>query len=584
MGASGWQHIVAACKLAQEEWKNGNLSEAEYIETFERREAMFVVYDDRRFYIAKSMRINASEWERRHYSTVEEDLIKLRQLWILYGRPNTLLRTDDARRTVAMVCAASAVHRLHKMTTGELTTRKLAKNMHDLIRHAWNPSDECFEAIIRVCKDYEAGFLFYSKEDEDKWKEYAQKKKLDSNVDVRSQRKLMACNWLRPLTLIPDVHYLQLVQSCAGKPVGEDGQRPCQRYYFNGVKDTIPEPNTIKGAVDRYRRREAVMNVIRWLMVENKECLLSSMDDFFRIQINKYFAGRSKKISEFGELLDAPTITAWSAPVRAKVSKLADIGHLIPPFIRSYYVNVGTGGLGYNGPSVDVGAPSTATWEWQMHVQRPGQKDTQHSLLIRCRRGIFRANHIQLDKSCLWVIDCRRGGGRHGNGPWGDEQFSRAFAQLALWMTNIVRWNVIFLLPPAVYANEELFTKLKLPEGCSMLRGCWAFDTDSVNPYSNDFTENGRLQQTVQPIGDIIICMQHPVGTSPGQNYVSSDRLLPLVFQDLWSETQEPSEVDVLERSPSELSKLVGPYLPQGWGLVVCSISTAICTILQGDF
>ena len=578
------QHIVAACKLAQEERKNGNLSEAEYIETFERRDAMFVVYDDRRFYIAKSMRINASEWERQHYSTVEEDLMKLRQLWILYGRPNTLVRADDARRTVAMVCAASAVHRLHKMTAGDLTTRKLAKNMHDLIRHAWNPSDECFEAIIRVCKDYEAGFLFYSNDDEDKWKEYAQKKKLDSNVDVRPQRKLMACNWLRPLTLIPDVHYLPLVQSCAAKPIGEDGRRPCQRYYFNGVKDTIPEPNTIKGAVDRYRRREAVMNVIRWLMVENKECSPSSMDDFFRIQIHKYFAGHSKKISEFGELLDAPTITAWTAPVRAKVSKLADIGHLIPPFIKSYYINVGTGGLGYSGPSMDVGAPSTTTWEWQMHVQTPGQNNTQHLLLIRCRRGIFRADHIQLDKSCLWVIDCRRGGGRHGNGPWGDEQFSRAFAQLALWMTNIARWNVIFLLPPAVYANEELFTKLKLPEGCSMLRGCWAFDTDSVNPYSNDFTENGRLQQTVQPIGDIVICMQHPVGTSPGPNYVSSDRPLPLVFQDLWNETQEPSEVDLLERSPTELSRLVCSYLPHGWGLVTCSISTAIRTILQGNF
>ena len=233
---------------------------------------------------------------------------------------------------------------------------------------------------------------------------------------------------------------------------------------------------------------------------------------------------------------------------------------------------------------MDVGAPSTAGWEWQMHVQMPSQKDTQNPLLIQCRRGFFQADHIQLGKSYLWVIDCPRGGGRHGNGPWEDEQFSRAFAQLALWMTNIERWNVIFLLPPAVYANEELFTKLKLPEGCSMLRGCWAFDTDSVNPYAIDFTESGRLQQTVQPIGDVVVCMQHPVGTSPGPNYVSSERPLPLVFQDLWSETQVPSEVDLLERSPSELSRLVGPYLPLGWGLVACSISTAILKILQGDF
>ena len=136
----------------------------------------------------------------------------------------------------------------------------------------------------------------------------------------------------------------------------------------------------------------------------------------------------------------------------------------------------------------------------------------------------------------------------------------------------------------AVYANEELFTKLKLPEGCSMQRGCWVFDTHSVDPYPLDFTESGRLQQTVQPIGDVVICMQHPIGTSPGGNYVSSNHPLPLVFQDVWNEAQEPSEVDSLGKCPSELSRLVGPYLPQGWGLVACSISTAIPTIIQGDF
>lgn len=170
-----------------------------------------------------------------------------------------------------------------------------------------------------------------------------------------------------------------------------------------------------------------MINIICWLMVENKECSPSTMEEFFCVPINKYFAGRSKKISEFGELLDAATITAWTAPVQAKVLKLADIGHLIPPFIKSCFINVGTNG----------GAPTTANWEWQIHVQTLDQKDTQHPLLIRCTRGLFGADHIQLDKSCLWVIDCRRGGRRHGNGLWGDEELFRAFAQLRLWMTNI---------------------------------------------------------------------------------------------------------------------------------------------------
>lgn len=150
-------------------------------------------------------------------------------------------------------------------------------------------------------------------------------------------------------------------------------------------------------------------------------------------------------------------------------------------------------------------------------------------------------------------------------------------------MTNIEQWNVIFLLSSAIYANEELFAKVKLPESCSMRHGFWAFDANSVDPYVLDFTESGRLQQIVQPIGAVVICMQHPVGTSPSPNYVSGDSPLPLVFQDLWSEALQPSEVDPLERSPSELSRLVDSYLPRGWGLVACSMS-AIPTILLGDF
>ena len=80
-----------------------------------------------------------------------------------------------------------------------------------------------------------------------------------------------------------------------------------------------------------------------------------------------------------------------------------------------------------------------------MHVQRPGQNVTQDPLLIRCRRGLFRSDHVKLTQSYLWRIDYRRGGGRYGNGSWEDEQLTRAFVLLALWMTDIERWNVIFL-------------------------------------------------------------------------------------------------------------------------------------------
>ena len=67
-----------------------------------------------------------------------------------------------------------------------------------------------------------------------------------------------------------------------------------------------------------------------------------------------------------------------------------------------------------------------------MHVQKPGQNITQAPLLIRCRRGLFRSDYMKLTQSYLWIIDCRRDSGKHGNGLWKDEQLTRAFAQLVL--------------------------------------------------------------------------------------------------------------------------------------------------------
>ena len=176
-----------------------------------------------------------------------------------------------------------------------------------------------------------------------------------------------------------------------------------------------------------------------------------------------------------------------------------------------------------------------------MHVQRPGQNITQDTLLIRCRRGLFCSDYVKLTQSYLWVIDCRRGGGRHGNGPWEDEQFTRAFAQLALWMTDIERWNVMFLLPPAVFANEELFRKLHLPENCSHLHGCWAFGPASTDHHVLNFTEGGHLRQAVEPFGAIVVCMQHPISTSPDLKFVRASRPLPLIFHDQWDKVQQPS-------------------------------------------
>ena len=83
------QHIVAACKFAKEQCINDKIPKSEFQKTFEQRKATFVVYDDRRLYITKSVRINNAEWNRKSLSTMIKNLRKLRQISDLYGRPDS---------------------------------------------------------------------------------------------------------------------------------------------------------------------------------------------------------------------------------------------------------------------------------------------------------------------------------------------------------------------------------------------------------------------------------------------------------------------------------------------------------------
>ena len=163
---------------------------------------------------------------------------------------------------------------------------------------------------------------------------------------------------------------------------------------------------------------------------------------------------------------------------------------------------------------------------------RPGQDVLHDPLLVRCRREFFRDSHVPLRQSCLWVIDCRRRGGKYGTGAWESKQYTHAFAQLARWMTNIKRWNVIFLLPAGVQKNEELITKLNLPDNCTHMNGTWSFRT-TPSDYPYNFKEGGNIIHEVEAIGSVIIYIKHPERTTVASNFGSATGPRPVVFHDI---------------------------------------------------
>lgn len=121
--------------------------------------------------------------------------------------------------------------------------------MVEYTRHAWQEDETAYQAVLQVARDYEDGILWYSKEDERKWKKYASQRELDPNVDVREGRKRMERLWLRPLMRVPKMHYLLLAKEMAGKPI-TDGRRQKQRYYFNNAGSKTPMKDTVAWIAD----------------------------------------------------------------------------------------------------------------------------------------------------------------------------------------------------------------------------------------------------------------------------------------------------------------------------------------------
>ena len=55
---------------------------------------------------------------------------------------------------------------------------------------------------------------------------------------------------------------------------------------------------------------------------------------------------------------------------------------------------------------------------------------------------------------------------------------------------------------------------------------------------------------------------------------------LPLAFKDSWNEDKMPQAANILERSPTELQRMLRAYLPPSWYLLAVGITTNVVDIV----
>ena len=75
--------------------------------------------------------------------------------------------------------------------------------------------------------------------------------------------------------------------------------------------------------------------------------------------------------------------------------------------------------------------------------------------------------------------------------------------------------------------------------------------------------------------------MEHPTGSRAVENIVCSlGGQLLLAFTNSWNEDRMPRVVDMLEKFPTKLQRMVYAYLLPSWCLVALGITTSVMDIV----
>ena len=182
------QHIIYACNiLAQEAFQKGHITKKDLDNFFSTRKNIVVVYDNPKMYLEMSKRQTEFNIPNRKdtHARVWQTLVKLRALWIDYGRPKAREDEDIMRRRDMLMCMATV---LNQKLEGEknLTITKISTKLYDWISHAGIDDDVAFDCVIQIGKEVDNRILLLDSARTKAWRKYVRAKK--DNLDVKEPK------------------------------------------------------------------------------------------------------------------------------------------------------------------------------------------------------------------------------------------------------------------------------------------------------------------------------------------------------------------------------------------------------------
>ena len=562
------QHILWACQeIAREEHGAGNLS-SEVYGRFLHRPATVLVYDDPRFYVSESRRANIHRFARQRYSTVAENLLKMRELWEFFGCPSTAPQ-DAARRATYLASVSQVVHSATVPSSGSVKVTTLAKAFRDYLPHVQHASPRDWEAILKVATDYDSAATHYSPQHATKWRAYCAKV-TDNPTTKRPKRPPMSIVWLRPFITLETPDF-RLLCSLASIPNGQERQKA----WFGGSSKRGPKPRTVSDKADATRKRYAVRNALRWLEVRANPTAISWVA-FLCFPIGEPLVD-NETVKFFAGIVGDEFVRRWAIPIERSVAKMAQREHLIPACILAHHAAKLRGQAGYIGGHWV--SENATTWRWEQDVIKFSTSNGEAEV---CRYegdgDIWTNSSVRIGQGALWMFDCRRSGSAGPRLEWSDEDYGRAVMQMRSWMRDVPRYNAVFMLPPS-RRYEDVVRHLALPENAMAERGTWKFRGHRQEK-GRIVMHAGRPVGSFLPIADIVIVCFMPTDASPLENFVCAQGGFECEtsFHENTIKLWDPPACDIGARSPIPIMHMWDYYLPSDWALIVQGLTATVAS------
>ena len=256
---------------------------------------------------------NIPNWKDTHASAWQT-LVKLRALWINYGRSKAREDKDIIGCGKMLMYMATV---LNQNLEGEknLTIIKLLTMLYDWISHVCMEDDEAFDSIIQIEKEVDNRILHLDPARAKAWRKYILAREENSNVKEPKVAP-MTINWLRPLRWLMDGDYKQVVQTAL-----YDEAWQTQRLYFNDVDEPFPGSKTLEFVSLQLRQRYTVKNALRWLEVEGHSGSYKTMKDFLQINVLRF--GKHEMLVALGQLGTKSFINHGASRLYVYVSALS---------------------------------------------------------------------------------------------------------------------------------------------------------------------------------------------------------------------------------------------------------------------